>query len=108
MLSCYFEMLYFTFLGFGMFSIFLDDLDSSYSMFIIIHHNFLSYRCKEITDPKIDKWNDFVYDADVSGRYVTVFLPGIRFLILCEVKIFGTKKGTITVLVLRMSCIDRR
>uniref|UniRef100_A0A8C5EU46 Fucolectin tachylectin-4 pentraxin-1 domain-containing protein n=1 Tax=Gouania willdenowi TaxID=441366 RepID=A0A8C5EU46_GOUWI len=33
------------------------------------------------------------FDSGVSGRYITITVPGTRFLILCEVNITGTVKG---------------
>ncbi|XP_030259820.1 uncharacterized protein LOC115573250 [Sparus aurata] len=51
--------------------------------------------CTEITNFKQGQWNDFKCTEQVSGRYVTVFLPGTRYLILCEVEIYGKKKDLI-------------
>uniref|UniRef100_A0A8C5ESH8 Fucolectin tachylectin-4 pentraxin-1 domain-containing protein n=1 Tax=Gouania willdenowi TaxID=441366 RepID=A0A8C5ESH8_GOUWI len=33
------------------------------------------------------------FDSGVSGRYITITVPGTRFLILCEVNITGTNVG---------------
>lgn len=41
----------------------------------------------------------------MSGRYVTVVLPREELLILCEVKINGTKRGTINVLIHKVNCL---
>ncbi|KAM8727177.1 uncharacterized protein AB9X84_000971 isoform 5-T8 [Acanthopagrus schlegelii] len=48
--------------------------------------------CAKITHFEVGEWNDFKCAERVSGRYVTVFLPGRRLLILCEVEIYGKKK----------------
>ncbi|XP_028437331.1 C-type lectin lectoxin-Phi1 [Perca flavescens] len=37
-------------------------------------------------------FNYYVFNTTVSGRYITVFLPEVKNLILCEVMIFGTIK----------------
>ncbi|XP_030259823.1 uncharacterized protein LOC115573253 [Sparus aurata] len=60
------------------------------------HNNRIdSKMCTEITHFKQGQWNDFKCTEQVSGRYVTVFLPGTSNLILCEVKIYGKKRGLI-------------
>ncbi|XP_031731949.1 pentraxin fusion protein-like isoform X2 [Anarrhichthys ocellatus] len=47
---------------------------------------------KNITDFTQKKQNNFFFNTNVSGRYITVFFPEMHFLILCGMKIFGTKK----------------
>uniref|UniRef100_A0A087YMC5 Fucolectin tachylectin-4 pentraxin-1 domain-containing protein n=1 Tax=Poecilia formosa TaxID=48698 RepID=A0A087YMC5_POEFO len=37
--------------------------------------------------------NVFEFPSSVSGRYVTVIRPGNTFMVLCDVKITGTKMG---------------
>uniref|UniRef100_A0A671Z2V0 C-type lectin domain-containing protein n=1 Tax=Sparus aurata TaxID=8175 RepID=A0A671Z2V0_SPAAU len=51
--------------------------------------------CTEIENFKGGEWNDFRCTEHVSGRYVTVSLPGERHLILCEVEIYGKKRDLI-------------
>ncbi|XP_030259822.1 uncharacterized protein LOC115573252 [Sparus aurata] len=51
--------------------------------------------CTHITDFNRGQWNNFTCTEQVSGRYVTVSLPGTRPLILCEVKIYGKRKDLI-------------
>ncbi|XP_038573208.1 fucolectin-4-like [Micropterus salmoides] len=46
--------------------------------------------CKEITNFKQNEWNNFTCITTMSGRYITVFYPGNKPLILCEVMIYGT------------------
>ncbi|XP_062421491.1 macrophage mannose receptor 1 isoform X3 [Pungitius pungitius] len=48
--------------------------------------------CQNITNFTRSKPNNFSCPANVSGRYVTVFFPQDKPLILCEVKIFGEIK----------------
>ncbi|XP_074510869.1 fucolectin-1-like [Sebastes fasciatus] len=48
--------------------------------------------CKNITYFKKGHWNNFTCNTNLSGRYITVFHPEQNILVLCEVKIFGTKK----------------
>uniref|UniRef100_A0A671Z345 C-type lectin domain-containing protein n=1 Tax=Sparus aurata TaxID=8175 RepID=A0A671Z345_SPAAU len=50
--------------------------------------------CTNITNFEGGQWNDFKCTEQVSGRYVTVFLPGTRSLILCEVEIYGKRKAS--------------
>ncbi|XP_051245777.1 fucolectin-4-like isoform X2 [Dicentrarchus labrax] len=45
-----------------------------------------------ITNFETTTWNHFHFDQSASGRYITVFSPEHKFLILCEVKIYGKKK----------------
>ncbi|XP_044075238.1 snaclec subunit B-like [Siniperca chuatsi] len=46
--------------------------------------------CQNITTFTQETWNRF--KCDVSGRYISVFLPGSSHLVLGEVKINGTIK----------------
>ena len=62
-------------------------------------HLSLSLRCARTTNFNKEQWNDFTCTERVSGRYVTVSFPGTRPLILCEVKIYGKKRGTRNVLI---------
>ncbi|KAM8869670.1 uncharacterized protein AB9W97_016891 isoform 2-T3 [Spinachia spinachia] len=47
---------------------------------------------KNISNFLDNEINNFTFKADVSGRYITVFSPEEKHLILCEVKIFGKLK----------------
>lgn len=68
-------------------------------------HLFLSSRCKNITEFSLETWNNFTCEANDSGRYITVFLAKKHHLILCEVEIYGTIKGTRKVLFHKVSCL---
>ncbi|XP_073347801.1 uncharacterized protein [Pagrus major] len=50
--------------------------------------------CTEMTNFTVEQWNNYTCTKQVSGRYVTVFLPGTKPLILCEVKIYGKEKDS--------------
>ncbi|KAL7393354.1 hypothetical protein ABVT39_009717 [Epinephelus coioides] len=51
-----------------------------------------NYMCNNIADFTPGQWYEVKCNAKMSGRYITVFLPASRNLILCEVKICSTKK----------------
>ncbi|XP_038573206.1 fucolectin-1-like isoform X2 [Micropterus salmoides] len=46
--------------------------------------------CENITNFKKNNSNNFTCNTTMSGRYITVFYPGNKPLILCEVMIYGT------------------
>ncbi|XP_036940540.1 uncharacterized protein LOC119011485 [Acanthopagrus latus] len=48
--------------------------------------------CANITNFNKEQWNNYTCTEGVSGRYVTVFFPGTKALILCEVEIYGKKR----------------
>ncbi len=58
-----------------------------------------------ITDYEPDAWNKYNCSTSLLGRYVTLFMPENGHLILCEVRICGTRQGTINALIHRVTCL---
>ncbi|XP_045897675.1 fucolectin-1-like, partial [Micropterus dolomieu] len=51
--------------------------------------NSIFHKSKEnITNFKQNEWNNFTCNTTMLGRYITVFYPGNKPLILCEVMIY--------------------
>ncbi|XP_030259824.1 C-type lectin lectoxin-Phi1-like [Sparus aurata] len=50
--------------------------------------------CANMTPFIEEQWNNYTCAEQVSGRYVTVSFPETRFLILCEVEIYGKRKAS--------------
>lgn len=74
------------------------------SEFLSVHFFFLSSRRKNITSFELDKYNCFKFDPAVSGRYVTLYSPIKKHVVLCEVKIYEAT-GTINVLLRKVNCL---
>ncbi|XP_034385102.1 macrophage mannose receptor 1-like [Cyclopterus lumpus] len=63
--------------------------------------------CTSIKDIQYPKPKSFHCDELLSGRFITVSLPGTHFLALCEVKIYGTeKKSTFELIRINKTWVD--
>lgn len=62
-------------------------------------------RCTTITNFTLEKHNTFTCDGGpMLGQYVTIYSENKPFMILCEVWIYGTNKGTLNVLIHKACC----